>query len=215
MKLLFLTILLLVKQPIFATKMDIGLLLVIESSVQNKDFDILCALRESLVNLTKQNSTRDEEFDVAILCIDQLYQCIHTENVGVQNLTTYEPLQEEYAIFEPGKTNRIIKSKMALHFVESIVEKHWYFYNCCSTLLRNGRMGELLRFRNGFRPWRGSTIYTEHGRRIKYSRKGTNQNEPIQGHNGYNFRGSWCCCMLVRDWDLFCWKNLHQKLPKT
>ena len=106
-----------VKQPIFANKINIGLLLVIESSVQNKDFDILCALRESLVNLTKQNSTRDEEFDVAILYIDQLYQCIHTENVDVQNLTTYEPLQDEYAIFEPGKTNKIIKSKMTLHFL--------------------------------------------------------------------------------------------------
>ena len=65
--------------PIIKAKLDTGLLLIIESSVQNNDFDILCALRESLIKINA-----DGGHDIAIAYIDELHQC----NPGIDETTT-------------------------------------------------------------------------------------------------------------------------------
>ena len=86
-------------KSVFEAKMDTGLLLLIESSIQNNDLDILCALRESLFNLTKQNETARGEFVTAITYIDQLHQCIpNKEEIS----TASENLDYDDSFFEEG-----------------------------------------------------------------------------------------------------------------
>ena len=42
------------KPFLLEAKIDTGILLVIESSIQNQDYDILCALRDAVSNLTQE-----------------------------------------------------------------------------------------------------------------------------------------------------------------
>ena len=60
-------VILFANQQMLRAKMDIGVLLFIESSVQNNDFDILCTLKETMLRFMQRNgtSTEDAEFDLA------------------------------------------------------------------------------------------------------------------------------------------------------
>ena len=97
MKVFFLFFVFMINEPILEAKIDTALLLVIESSIQNNDFDILCALRESIFNLTRQKA--DGEFDIAITYIDQLHQC---NSAIKQTSTTEQTIYRDEPDFEKG-----------------------------------------------------------------------------------------------------------------
>ena len=98
MKIVFLFILFFINGPIYDAKLDTGLLLIIESSIQNNDYDIICALRESLFNLTGQNDDGEFDYKIAIAYIDKLHQCnpvIEKMSTTDQNIYTDESDFEE------------------------------------------------------------------------------------------------------------------------
>ena len=71
-------------------KFDVGLMLVIESSVQNNDMDILCALRKNFVKL--QNNDEDtvdkKELDLAVKYIDHFVKCNSNHAIQIKNAST-------------------------------------------------------------------------------------------------------------------------------
>ena len=76
----FLFITIFANNPILLTaKIDTGILLVIESSIQNQDYDILCALRNAVSNLTHQGNTPDEDVNMTLSYIDMLHDCFPKE----------------------------------------------------------------------------------------------------------------------------------------
>ena len=76
----FLFITIFINKPIFLeAKIDTSILLVIESSIQNQDYDILCALRNALTNLTHQANTSNDDVNMTISYIDMLHDCLSKE----------------------------------------------------------------------------------------------------------------------------------------
>ena len=82
-------VILFANQQMLRAKMDIGVLLFIESSVQNNDFDILCTLKETMLRFMQRNgtSTEDAEFDLALSYIDWLLVHNHLYRCGSSPLT--------------------------------------------------------------------------------------------------------------------------------
>ena len=97
MKNLILLIIFFINGPSIEAKLDTGLMLIIESSIQNNDFDILCALREALFNLTRENA--NGESDIAITYIDQLHQCYP---VIEQKSSTDQTIYNDESDFKEG-----------------------------------------------------------------------------------------------------------------
>ena len=56
-------------------KIDTDILLVIESSYQNQDYDILCALREALSSLSGQGNFSQRDVNLTLSYIDLLHDC--------------------------------------------------------------------------------------------------------------------------------------------
>ena len=72
----FLLLTIYIYKPILLdAKIDTGILLVIESCIQNKDYDILCALRDVIFNLLQQDDIAKEDANITINYIDTLYDC--------------------------------------------------------------------------------------------------------------------------------------------
>ena len=71
-------------------KFDVALMLVIESSVQNNDMDILCALRKNFVKL--QNNDDDtvdkKELDLAVKYVDHFVKCNPNHPIEIRNAST-------------------------------------------------------------------------------------------------------------------------------
>ena len=67
------------KPFLLEAKIDTGILLVIESSIQNQDYDILCALRNAVSNLTQQGNTPDRDVNMTLSYIDMLHDCFPKE----------------------------------------------------------------------------------------------------------------------------------------
>ena len=86
-------------------KFDVGLMLVIESSVQNNDMDILCALRKNFVKL--QNGDDDtvdkKELDLAVKYVDHFVKCNPNHPIQIKNAsTTTEPPHKHDLAFDEG-----------------------------------------------------------------------------------------------------------------
>ena len=91
MNFLWINTLILINQIInIEGKFDVGLMLVIESSVQNNDMDILCALRKNFVKL--QNNDEDtvdkKELDLVVKYIDHFVKCNSNYPIRIQNAST-------------------------------------------------------------------------------------------------------------------------------
>ena len=79
------------KPILLEAKIDTGILLIIESSMQNKDYDILCALRDAISNLMQRDDVLKGDGDLTLTYIDKLHDCFTTqissefENVSLDN----------------------------------------------------------------------------------------------------------------------------------
>ena len=79
------------KPILLEAKIDTGILLIIESSMQNKDYDILCALRDAISNLMQRDDVLKGDGDQTLTYIDKLHDCFTTqissefENVSLDN----------------------------------------------------------------------------------------------------------------------------------
>ena len=79
-------------------KIDTNILLVIESSYQNQDYDILCALREALSSLSGQGNFSQRDVNLTLSYIDLLHDCFVNKS---SSTTKIEP--QDMSVLEEGK----------------------------------------------------------------------------------------------------------------
>ena len=79
-------------------KIDTDILLVIESSYQNQNYDILCALREALSSLSGQGNFSQREVNLTLNYIDLLHDCFANK---LSSTTKIVP--RDMSVLEEGK----------------------------------------------------------------------------------------------------------------
>ena len=88
-----------VHKPILLdAKIDTGILLIIESSMQNKDYDVLCALRDAISSLMQRDDVLKGDADLILTYIDKLHDCFTT-----QISSEFETLSLNKSVSENGK----------------------------------------------------------------------------------------------------------------
>ena len=79
-------------------RIDTGILLIIESSMQNKDYEILCALRDAISTLMQHDDVSKEDASRTLSYIDKLHDCF---NIPISS--KFENISLRKSVSEDGK----------------------------------------------------------------------------------------------------------------